>query len=137
MVNHELGYAGRVDCIGWVKLEATQPQLRAMIDWKTHYSREGCWRPYEEYAWQLAGYRLALGEEFGVCANLVISTNPDIPGVLEHIWTPEQLAHGEDIFRTALNFWRLIKNSRTSGRNKHRNSQALRTLMLRKTTTEL
>ena len=58
---------------------------------------------------QLDGYRLALGEERGVCTNLVISSNPDIPGVLEQIWNPEQLAHGDAIFRTALNLWRLIK----------------------------
>lgn len=99
------GYGGRIDFVGQVDGELT------VIDWKSQSVKPGK-EPnyYETWELQLCAYAHAwellapIGETFEVKRRLsvVISTNPDNPGVWYKEWDEDRMPE----FRAALTLWK-------------------------------
>jgi len=94
---HELGFGGKVD----LHCET------AIVDVKTkEFGPNDKVDGYDEHLMQLAAYRMGLGLEGAVCANLFVSrTNPGVV-FLKH-WTEQEMQKGWEMFRRLLEFWQL------------------------------
>jgi hypothetical protein len=109
VVDADLGYAGRYDAFIWHKAHGP-----VVLDCKTQ-GVKGKPRTYPEWASQLCAYskRLTccLGE--GVignpgCLSVVIDSTK--PGPLhEHLWTPNDVEAGWEVFTAALKLWQSVK----------------------------
>jgi hypothetical protein len=89
--NKELGYGGRIDCIGDVDIsglgrEDAPTVVRCIIDWKTQATQPGRpFRHYPEHGMQVAGYGGGINEEGIYGLNLMISSTE--PGRIEpYLW---------------------------------------------------
>lgn len=99
---HPLGFGGCCDL--------HSPSTGIVVDFKsTDKKRDSDKRLHYDQHWQLAAYRRGLNLPWSEpCANIFISRTE--PGtVFTHVWTPEQIGHGEDVFRAALQLWKAIK----------------------------
>lgn len=104
LASKELGFAGRTDLICYLK-----DGRKAMIDWKSKGTKEQYQHKmsfYNEECWQLSAYSMI--EEVDCLINIGISTGK--AGVIEvKEWTPEEVANGISIFKSALQLFKLIK----------------------------
>ena len=108
-----LGYGGKIDWVGRLK-----NGLYAVIDWKTQNVKTGR-EPgfYETWDLQLAAYAHAVTElgwsvrlgipEIEKRISVVISTNPDNPGVWAHEWSDDDAAF--EAFESLLKVWKWQK----------------------------
>ena len=97
-----LGYGGRVDLIGVLNGRPT------IIDWKTTANKDGKLKPYPEYCWQLSAY--GQGNPNFDYINVMISTNPEKPGINIHQWETQDILDGWQAFRSCLEIWRIQRN---------------------------
>ena len=112
VVNDRLGYAGTTDYHGlyWQNPEIERAANWAVVDFKSQWVKtkhlkrgdEADPKFYPRMVWQLAGYGLALPA--GMAApklhiNLVVSSNPEWPGVWEKAWSEDEIAHGQRMVR--------------------------------------
>jgi hypothetical protein len=103
LVNQSLGYAGTADlCIDHV---VHGPVL---VDLKTMKVKPGAKAsPYKSWCYQLAAYRMALGQPVK-CMNLIMnSVEPSAP--IEHVWTDAEMELGEAAFEAAHRLWVIEK----------------------------
>jgi hypothetical protein len=100
LVHTQLGYAGTFDL-----LADHQAHGVCLIDFKTQNVKD---KPkfYDQWAWQLAAYRAALGMNCH-CLSVVIDSNaPSAP--VEKLWTEEELIDGLEIFHHATRIWQVM-----------------------------
>lgn len=99
---HEIGYGGKVDL--------HSPKWGIIVD---HKGKDGDFTDGKKLAydqhWQLAAYQKGLCPNSRErCANIFFSrTHPGI--VTSHVWKPEEMAEGWQVFMGALNLWKAIK----------------------------
>lgn len=116
-------YGGQADAIGLIKEKDGTTGDTFILDYKSQFptralkSGEPSFTMYHSHAMQLASYRLAIGiipgyEAFrqARCFNLMISTNPFLPGVRIHEWlevhqTKMNLQRAERMFIASLNYY--------------------------------
>jgi hypothetical protein len=96
-----LGYGGKVDL--------HSPSTGITVD---HKGKDGDFTDGKKLAydqhWQLAPYQAGLGFAHSPAANIFVSrTHPG--SVTSHVWTPEEMAHGMEVFMAALGLWKAIK----------------------------
>lgn len=96
-----LGYGGKVDL--------HSPSTGITVD---HKGKDGDFTDGKKLAydqhWQLAPYQAGLGFAYGPSANIFVSrTHPG--AVTSHVWTPEEMAHGMEVFMAALGLWKAMK----------------------------
>jgi len=109
--HHGYGYAGRIDFTGYMYVGHTQGRKRVVIDWKTQYTKNGKTNHYDTWAIQLAAQESAVmvgskDYEPITCMNVIISTKQ--PGLIEaYIWSDEDIARYEAVFRHALQIFQL------------------------------
>jgi len=118
--NHDYGYGGRIDFIGHMN------ERPVILDFKTQFAKDHLvsgipkFVTYQEHAFQLSAYRYAIMQTDILssydnisCRNLLISSNPDIPGTKLKLW-PYTHARYMDIetafkvFTALLNLYRLL-----------------------------
>jgi hypothetical protein len=102
ITNTALGYGGRVD------LQCVLNGRPTIIDWKTTANKDGKLKPYPEYCWQLSAY--GEGNPDFDYINVMISTNPEKPGINIHQWTPGEIAEGWTAFKSCLEIWKIQRN---------------------------
>lgn len=99
---HPLGFGGKVDL--------HSPSDGIVVDYKGKDGdfSDGKKLVYDQH-WQLGSYRLGLQLPRGnVAANIFVSRTH--PGkVASHLWTPQEVDQGEEIFLATLALWKLIK----------------------------
>lgn len=99
---HPIGFGGKVDLYS--------PSTGIWNDWKTKDGplNDGKRLAYDQNI-QGGAYRLGLQLPRGACgSNIFISR--DVPGaVASHVWTPQEVDEGEEIFLACLALWKLIK----------------------------
>lgn len=104
----EDGFGGKVDL--------HSPARGIVIDFKgkdgdfTEVGKDG--KPkklaYDQH-WQLAAYQRGLSLKPAPCANIFVSRTH--PGkVKSHVWTPDDIAQGWQVFSAALALWKALKN---------------------------
>lgn len=99
---HEYGYGGKVDL--------HSPSWGIIVD---HKGKDGDFTDGKKLAydqhWQLAAYQKGLCPQSRKrCANIFFSrTHPGI--VTSHVWKPEEMAEGWQVFMGALTLWKAIK----------------------------
>lgn len=96
-----LGYGGKVDL--------HSPSTGITVD---HKGKDGDFTDGKKLAydqhWQLAPYQAGLGFNAGPAANIFVSrTHPG--AVTSHVWSPDDMAHGLQVFMAALGLWKAIK----------------------------
>jgi hypothetical protein len=96
-----LGYGGKVDL--------HSPSTGITVD---HKGKDGDFTDGKRLAydqhWQLAPYQAGLGFATGPAANIFVSrTHPG--AVASHVWTPDDMEHGLQVFMAALGLWKAIK----------------------------
>lgn len=106
----DMGYGGTVD----VYMKQTphidtwdQPRV---VDFKTKDFGPDDKKPvgYETHAMQLAAYRMGLGLEDAICANVFVSrTHPGVIHLYE--WAEEEIQRGWEMFQCCLGLWRALK----------------------------
>lgn len=94
------GYGGKVDL--------HSPSTGITVD---HKGKDGDFTDGKKLAydqhWQLAPYQRGLRLKPAPCANLFVSRTH--PGkVASHVWSPEDIAHGWQVFAAALSLWKAI-----------------------------
>jgi hypothetical protein len=97
----ERGFGGKVDL--------HSPSTGIVID---HKGKDGECDDSKKHAhdqhYQLAAYSRGLGLPISPCANLFMSRTH--PGkCVMHVWTPDEIEHGWQVFVAALDLWRAIK----------------------------
>jgi hypothetical protein len=98
---HPDGFGGKVDL--------HSPSTGIVIDYKGKDGdfSDGKKLAYDQH-YQLAAYQRGLCLRRNRCANLFVSrTHPGC--VAEHVWTEDEIAHGEGIFMDALCLWKKLK----------------------------
>ena len=114
---NELGFGGTRDYIGPSSIDGSA--ILILADWKTQevkeLNKDGTIKVkfYPEWAYQLAAYRLGTEVPAGNCFSMVISTNPDLPGVKVKRWPATHKSHmnilsATGIFLSLLQTWKLI-----------------------------
>lgn len=110
----ELSFAHRDGFGGSVDLHS--PSTGVVIDYK---GKDGDFTELDEYTgepkrlnwdqnWQLGGYRRGLGLKRAPCANIFFSrTHPGL--VKPHVWTPEDIDEGEEMFMATLTYWKKLR----------------------------
>lgn len=113
LVNKKYEYAGKADFFGQMI-----PHIPVIIDWKTTVVTEKDIKKngelkkakyYPSWLRQLAALR-ACDNFVPACYSVVISTNPELPGVWSRQWTEDELAKGWEQFKAALQLWKSINN---------------------------
>ncbi len=113
LVNQKYGYAGKADFYGWKK-----PNIPVIIDWKTTFIKQSDVKKngelkkakyYPSWLRQLAALQ-ACDNYVPACYSVVISTNPELPGVWSKQWSEDELAKGWKEFKAALILWKSINN---------------------------
>jgi hypothetical protein len=97
----EEGFGGKVDL--------HSPSTGIVCDWKGKDGdfSDGKKLAYDQH-WQLAPYQRGLRLKTAPCANLFVSRTH--PGkVAAHVWTPQDIAEGWEVFAAALSLWKAIK----------------------------
>ena len=95
---HRHGYGGQIDFYGSID------NTDAIIDFKTQNPKSSLksgkpsFSTYPEWAYQLSAYRQALADHdeshaYTPCVSIVISVNPDLPGVKMKHWPEQHAAH--------------------------------------------
>lgn len=103
---HLSGYGGKVDL--------HSPSTGIVVDFKGKDGdfSDGKKLAYDQH-WQLAAYQRGLHLPNAECANLFVSRTH--PGkVASHVWTPEQINEGWEVFNAALQLWKAMKRLDTS-----------------------
>jgi len=103
---HPSGYGGKVDL--------HSPSAGIVIDFKGKDGdfSDGKKLAYDQH-WQLAAYQRGLRLPVAPCANLFVSRTH--PGkVASHVWTPDDIAEGWEVFAAALGLWKALKRLDTS-----------------------
>lgn len=96
-----MGYGGKVD------LHSTSTGIVVDFKGKDGDFTDGKKLAYDQH-WQLAAYHYGLRLPSNVCANLFVSRTH--PGkVASHVWTPEQINEGWEVFSAALQLWKAMK----------------------------
>lgn len=98
---HEDGYGGKVDL--------HSPSTGIVVDFK---GKDGDFtdgkKLHYDQNYQLGGYQHGLLLPRAPCANIFVSRTH--PGkVASHVWTPDEIAYGRDVFLAALGMWKTIK----------------------------
>lgn len=98
--SHSLGFGGKVDLV------CNAPDI--IIDYKTKDSDDFSKQlAYDGHCMQLAAYRQGLNMPKARCYNLFISTKK--PGLVKLIeWEEEELQRGWEMFKSLLNYWKLV-----------------------------
>lgn len=119
------GVGGQIDLLGVWKNK--QP---VVLDFKTQFAHERLasgkpkFTTYREWAMQLASYRRAVVNAgynswaSAPCCNIIVSTNPDIPGIKIHTWPEEHkknfdLTRGLKTFRALTDAYYAYHNLKT------------------------
>src|SRR4030042_552810 len=90
-------FGGCIDFVGFFEGE------KIIIDFKTQNAKNGKIVYWDDWLYQLCGYRLSQKENFKI-ANIVISTTS--PQVDIKVWSEEEVAKGERIFLSCLDIFR-------------------------------
>lgn len=96
-----LGYGGKVDL--------HSPSTGITVDYKGKDGdfTDGKRLAYDQH-WQLSPYQAGLGFAPGPAANVFVSrTHPG--AVASHVWTPDDMVHGLEVFKAALRLWCALK----------------------------
>lgn len=115
---HPYGYGGKRDFHGFSRKEGGE-QAPLLVDWKTQFihsqNKNGSLKAtfYETWAWQLAAYRAGTDVPADRCFSVIISTNPEIPGIKVKQWPATHKAHtnisqGERVFMNLLKTWQIM-----------------------------
>ena len=114
--NHRLGYGGCVDFAGILNDELVVIDFKTQAVKKALKSGLPAFKTYPEHAYQLAAYRNALVEqcpeyEKAKCINIMISTNPEIPGIKVKTWPTRHAKNmnvydAQKVFASALKIYR-------------------------------
>ena len=104
LIHPEGCYAGTADLL----IEHPVHGL-TLVDLKTMKIKPGAKpSPYKSWCYQLAAYRVALGEPVR-CMNLIVnSTEPALP--IEHLWSEDEIQLGWQAFMAAHRLWCIEKN---------------------------
>jgi hypothetical protein len=94
---HAMGFGGKVDL----------HSRKVVIDFKTSaFSEDGKVGGYDEHLMQLAAYGRGVCDSNFRAANVYISTTA--PGLVKiQEWSPEDIQRGWEMFKCALQFWKL------------------------------
>jgi len=107
VVNHEMGYAGKLDCKANIKGHGT-----CIIDFKCRNpSKEGTIRVYDEDGYQLSAYMEAdaiMCQRATKCLSILLSSAE--PKMQIHEWDGAKLEHSYLVFTKITELWRLLKN---------------------------
>jgi hypothetical protein len=107
-----LGYAGTIDFIGHLSNKSDVKEEAAIIDFKTQGTREGKYRVYDSWKYQLCAYRqaaidLKLIPPDVTVYNMIISTTED--QVWLYKFTEEDITIGTEVFNHLKNVFYLTK----------------------------
>lgn len=101
---HADGFGGKVD------LHSPSTGIVGDYKGKDGDFSDGKKLAYDQH-WQLGGYSIGLGLPLSPCFNIFVSRTH--PGkVASHVWTPDDMAGGRDVFRCALALWQQMKGYR-------------------------
>jgi len=98
------GYAGRVDLMAKIK----GYEKPVIIDFKTRGAYNGKLSTRDSDLIQLCGYRLAIGPDTRIASILICRDEPMEPEF--HVWEPEEVETGTQIFKHARAIWYLSNN---------------------------
>ena len=98
---HSSGFGGKVDL--------HSPSTGIVIDFKTKDGTVDTWErlAYDQYI-QLSAYQYGLKLSEAECVNIFVSRHT-MGGCRSHVWTPEDIRKGKDIFLAALQLWQIVK----------------------------
>lgn len=100
------GYAGRVD-LSCVLQGSSNPTI---IDFKTRSKYRGKLAVRQQDLWQLCGYRFAMEDrhKYDIASVIIDRDDPSVPHV--HVWTPDDIDRGTQVFLNARSLWHSINN---------------------------
>lgn len=126
VVNEDVGYAGTTDYCGvYLASDPSEPSPSpAVVDFKSQNVKLRTLKRglapdpsfYMRMVWQLAGYAMGLApeRERRLHISLIVSSNPDCPGVWPKIWAPDEVRHGERVVRRISLIWHELKGFGTA-----------------------
>ena len=115
LVSETFGYAGKADFKGKLKTN----NRNTILDFKTTFLSEKDTKKdghlkkaklYDSWPRQLAALDMCTdSKEVNILMSVVVSTNPDFPGVWTHEWDDKSIGKAWIEFTGALNIYRSIK----------------------------